>query len=587
MLSSECIPQGAKEVLSTTMSIRTQVPAMSDAFDDESDNEIAAQKLPTPPQSENNPPAKKKSTKFKHNTTASAKVTKSTTGGKIVEQQKARTAKPRLGRPALKDISNTEPADGNETEEVDDFDALSEAAPKLVPPAQQPTPRSELKSAPRVRGRKSKADMDGEEQKPKKRGRKPAVTPEEPLSVIPETQPDVTASSKLAQDVKKGPSKPPRPAKKEISGTQPDPQPEVMDVDESNIQDSAENEQVPNRAPARPAASLKPDHRSVSRSRQDLGTQSRLIRAGSTSDNERNNDPSLRRKLQEMTRRFESLQLKYHNLRDIGVKQAEANFDKLKSAADEKTKAADELIARLRQDLAAQSTRDDEAEKSQKRLSAAEASEVKARTESKELKSTLSTAQNEVKSLQAMVAASRSAPHPVDSASKQPGSALKVQHGGPRTVIVGSAEAAKEAHKRMLKEELYGDLTGLIVRDVKKGEDGEDVYDCIQTGRNGSKLQHYTNNVARLTDSALHFYLSVAPNAADDKTNIGAPSYEDMEFTYTPLLDENRDRDLLAILPDYLADGEGICFPSSDIAKFYSRIVDTITKKIQVMDEEE
>jgi Chromosome segregation protein Csm1/Pcs1 len=34
---------------------------------------------------------------------------------------------------------------------------------------------------------------------------------------------------------------------------------------------------------------------------------------------------------------------------------------------------------------------------------------------------------------------------------------------------------------------MYSDLTGLMIRGIKRGED-EDVYDCIQTGRNGSEL---------------------------------------------------------------------------------------------------
>ena len=51
---------------------------------------------------------------------------------------------------------------------------------------------------------------------------------------------------------------------------------------------------------------------------------------------------------------------------------------------------------------------------------------------------------------------------------------------------MGSAEAAQAAQIAQLKENLYSDLTGLIIRDVKR-EDGDDVYDCIQTGRNGSK----------------------------------------------------------------------------------------------------
>ena len=50
-------------------------------------------------------------------------------------------------------------------------------------------------------------------------------------------------------------------------------------------------------------------------------------------------------------------------------------------------------------------------------------------------------------------------------------------------------DSVREAKKRVLKEELYSDLTGLIIRDVRRKEgEAEDVYDCIQTGRNGSKV---------------------------------------------------------------------------------------------------
>lgn len=40
-----------------------------------------------------------------------------------------------------------------------------------------------------------------------------------------------------------------------------------------------------------------------------------------------------------------------------------------------------------------------------------------------------------------------------------------------------------------LKEDLYSDLTGLIIRGVKREAD-EDTFDCLQTGRNGSKFSH-------------------------------------------------------------------------------------------------
>ena len=54
-------------------------------------------------------------------------------------------------------------------------------------------------------------------------------------------------------------------------------------------------------------------------------------------------------------------------------------------------------------------------------------------------------------------------------------------------------------------------------------------------------------------------------------------SYEDTEFQYVPRLDSNRDRDLLEILPDYLSDE--ITFSRANAAKFYSRVVETLTKK--------
>ena len=53
--------------------------------------------------------------------------------------------------------------------------------------------------------------------------------------------------------------------------------------------------------------------------------------------------------------------------------------------------------------------------------------------------------------------------------------------------MVGSAEAAHAAQVAQLKEDLYSDLTGLILRGVER-KDESDIYDCIQTGRNGSKL---------------------------------------------------------------------------------------------------
>ena len=82
---------------------------------------------------------------------------------------------------------------------------------------------------------------------------------------------------------------------------------------------------------------------------------------------------------------------------------------------------------------------------------------------------------------------------------------------------------------------------------------------------------------------ALHFHLSIANDSAahNPKTPNGL-SYEEAEFAYEPLLDESRDRELVELLPDYLT--EEICFPRNHAVKFYSRVVDSMTKKIVVED---
>lgn len=72
--------------------------------------------------------------------------------------------------------------------------------------------------------------------------------------------------------------------------------------------------------------------RSLSRARPTVQHR----RAGSASDTERS-DPALRRKLGEVTKKYENLNVKYQDLREIGLKEAERNFERLKKQAEEKT----------------------------------------------------------------------------------------------------------------------------------------------------------------------------------------------------------------------------------------------------------
>lgn len=62
-------------------------------------------------------------------------------------------------------------------------------------------------------------------------------------------------------------------------------------------------------------------------------------RAGSASDTERGgNDPATRRKLAEMTMKFEKLDMRYRVLREEGIKEAAANFEKYKTQSQANAK---------------------------------------------------------------------------------------------------------------------------------------------------------------------------------------------------------------------------------------------------------
>lgn len=103
-----------------------------------------------------------------------------------------------------------------------------------------------------------------------------------------------------------------------------------------------------------------------------------------------------------------------------------------------------------------------------------------------DLSSQLSTAQTEIRALQTKLAAARNNSVTNDpSNNKVPGSAVKSVAN--RNAAAGAAaEATQAAHLAQLKEDLYSDLSGLIIRNVKK-RDADYLYDCIQTGANGSK----------------------------------------------------------------------------------------------------
>jgi hypothetical protein len=112
-----------------------------------------------------------------------------------------------------------------------------------------------------------------------------------------------------------------------------------MDVDTSALTLEEDNEVQPN---PRPTIRHPSRAQSVSKTRQFPSCQSAVGRklAGSGSDAERGgrSDPLLRRKLGDITKKFENLDVKYRNLREVGVKEAESNLEKLKKSTAERIK---------------------------------------------------------------------------------------------------------------------------------------------------------------------------------------------------------------------------------------------------------
>ncbi|KAK0268188.1 hypothetical protein LTR91_003604 [Friedmanniomyces endolithicus] len=402
-----------------------------------------------------------------------------------------------------------------------------------------------------------------------------------------------------AKRAKTAPARKPRTKAGETMGVIPETQMDPADVEQSIEMEV--DDVVPEVAPqqiqriAQRATSVqpvqllqpRPSARSVS---AQPGFPPPRERSGSFSGTERERrggDPETRRKMKDLTKRYEDLEAKYHILQDTGKDGAESNFEKLKRATDEKARDANALIASLKKEIVeVRQATNNTAELTglQKQVSTLNSTNEKLTTDSSTLKEKFQTSQNEVKSLEAKLVAARqqlSNGLTQESSNKalasQTGKAPSSQTALGRSVNGSALSNATDAQKEAkMKENLYSDLTGLIIRGVKRNAEGEDEYDCIQTGRNGT----------------LHFHLSIAltppaitpaSSTSGSNANTKQPSAEDTEFSYEPLLDPSRDEGLLELLPDYLA--EDICFPRSHAVKFYGKVVECMTRRVVVEEE--
>ena len=142
------------------------------------------------------------------------------------------------------------------------------------------------------------------------------------------------------------------------------------------------------------------------------------------------------------------------------------------------------MIKALKQQITEMQSRNAEIAALRKNLAKAERENARLAAENQAVNESLEAAQKDKETLSTKLAAARAAAPP--EPKNVPGSAVKQRTTG--VILPGQLEAAKKAQFQDQKLELYIDLTNLLVMGVKKSEEGDDVYDCIQTGRNGSKL---------------------------------------------------------------------------------------------------
>lgn len=296
---------------------------------------------------------------------------------------------------------------------------------------------------------------------------------------IPESQPEPAKPAPAKRGRKPAASRPR--AEVEIPETQqqehqpdPDAEPTAMDLDLTLDPDLEDLPNPPTPGPVPPSASRKAAPYSATRRPISAITSSTSFHA--TADD----SVSLRRRIGELTKQYASLEARYRDLRDIAARDAEINFDRLRKQTDERAAAASALIDSLKSELAAQKELAREGAGYKAQLDQSEARVDGLQRTVTELTTALSESKAENKNLSVKLAAARGT-EAVKAAGAVPASAVKNGLGK------ANGDGIHAATVMQMKEDLYGDLTGLIVRGVKN-VGGEDVFDCLQTGRNGSEF---------------------------------------------------------------------------------------------------
>ena len=278
-------------------------------------------------------PAKATAKKF-----AKSKVVGRRASGDSVPPKPAAAKKKTVAKRApLKEKTSARNAE--DTEEVDEF----------AGEGNEDTAMDELVETKQPTKRKAPAKRAGKQPK-KKPVEQTAVIEEEPAQQPKASEKDGEFEfTPTATRQKKRPGRPaaqkPKAGARQTSTEAPQqdkiiPETQVaMEIDQSELPEAYEEDED-----ALPQSVFRRTNNIGARTNQRQPLVSRK-RAGSASDTERGGtDPATRRKLGEMTSKFEKLEMKYQNLRDVGIKEANANFEKYKMQVQANAKGKASLL---------------------------------------------------------------------------------------------------------------------------------------------------------------------------------------------------------------------------------------------------
>ncbi|KAF8416188.1 chromosome segregation protein Csm1/Pcs1-domain-containing protein [Tirmania nivea] len=495
---------------------------------------------------------------------------KSTNGSQMAPNRAAsKSRKPRPPAPtrkapargrkgAAEPESEREEGDNTENEEVDEIEGAEEVPARRG--SRPPPPKAAGKKAPNLPKGKKTGRFTKAGAKPVVDGEGVTESDAEASVTVNTVQADGDDDSiQFLEDPKKGKAAdakkaPPKKmtkkkkdaqalAEKEIAETQYTP----MDVDEEVLEEEEVDEVVSAQPPPKPASrkraasvTQQPAAKKVTPSKPDTLQGNAACEEG------------LRRQLEEMTRRFEDTDKRLKELTKLKYTDAEVALVEYKKVMEARIATSEELNAALQDDLNAYQNLATVNKGLKKELAAKGIEISNLNNKVTELEKDVYAAKNEIQSLTAKLTVARQAA----AAPQVPGSAVKPKahsrdpphmNGHGPTMLTGPIP-----WEIVAKEDLYGDLTALTVLGVKVFPDQPHlrVYDCIQTGKNGT----------------LHFKLTTPVTMVNDED----------EITFTPHLDPQRDAKILSLLPEYLT--EEITFARQNATRFYLKLLGVVLR---------